>query len=201
MKKLILICAIDPFIGCDNFIFKHKSNEYTSIQLEEIATGHILIFGQINEVDGTFVLDTGSGGTVIDEKNKNKFKLTTNDTEEKASGVGGSNIEMLTSENNHLKIGDLELTDQSFILMNLDYVNDAFELNGLERVDGIIGTHILKNNKAIIDYSTLKIYLKNNLIANELNKYKTTASFRGRQQDKILISNASSEKHKPTTIL
>jgi predicted aspartyl protease len=75
--------------------------------LEEIATGHILIFGQINEVDGTFVLDTGSGGTVIDEKNKNKFKLTTNDTEEKASGVGGSNIEMLTSENNHLKIGDL----------------------------------------------------------------------------------------------
>ena len=201
MKKLILICAIDPFIGCDNFIFKHKSNEYASIQLEEIATGHILIFGQINEVDGTFVLDTGSGGTVIDEKNKNKFKLTTNDTEEKASGVGGSNIEMLTSENNHLKIGDLELTDQSFILMNLDYVNDAFELNGLERVDGIIGTHILKNNKAIIDYSTLKIYLKNNLIANELNKYKTTASFRGRQQDKILISNASSEKHKPTTIL
>ena len=147
------------------------------------------------------MLDTGSGGTVIDEKNKNKFKLTTNDTEEKASGVGGSNIEMLTSENNHLKIGDLELTDQSFILMNLDYVNDAFELNGLERVDGIIGTHILKNNKAIIDYSTLKIYLKNNLIANELNKYKTTASFRGRQQDKILISNASSEKHKPTTIL
>jgi hypothetical protein len=160
MKKLILICAIDPFIGCDNFIFKHKSDEYTCIQLEEIATGHILIFGQINEVDGTFVLDTGSGGTVIDEKNKNKFKLTTNDTEEKASGVGGSNIEMLTSENNHLKIGDLELTDQSFILMNLDYVNDAFELNGLERVDGIIGTDILKNNKAIIDYSTLKIYLK-----------------------------------------
>jgi hypothetical protein len=106
------------------------------------------------------LLDTGSGGTVIDEKNKNKFKLTTNDTEEKASGVGGSNIEMLTSENNHLKIGDLELTDQSFILMNLDYVNDAFELNGLERVDGIIGTDILKNNKAIIDYSTLKIYLK-----------------------------------------
>jgi hypothetical protein len=44
--------------------------------------------------------------------------------------------------------------------MNLDYVNDAFELNGLERVDGIIGTDILKNNKAIIDYSTLKIYLK-----------------------------------------
>ena len=131
------------------------------------------------------MLDTGSGGTVIDEKNKNKFKLTTNDTEEKASGVGGSNIEMLTSENNHLKIGDLELTDQSFILMNLDYVNDAFELNGLERVDGIIGTDILKNN----------------LIENELNKYKTTASFRGRQQDKILISNASSEKHKPTTIL
>jgi hypothetical protein len=44
--------------------------------------------------------------------------------------------------------------------MKLDHVNKAFTSMGLKEVDGVIGADILTENKAIIDYSNLILYLR-----------------------------------------
>jgi len=67
---------------------------------------------------------------------------------------------MQTSDKNNLKIEKFELNELNLMLMNLDHVNNAFESMGLEKIDGVIGADILTNNKAIIDYSNLILYLK-----------------------------------------
>ena len=67
---------------------------------------------------------------------------------------------MQTSTQNVFSVGTLKLCNLKLMLLNLDHVNNAFERMGLEKVDGVIGADILTNNKAIIDYTNLILYLK-----------------------------------------
>lgn len=39
-------------------------------------------------------------------------------------------------------------------------MNKAIENMGLEKIDGVIGADILTNNKAIVDYFNVILYLK-----------------------------------------
>ena len=69
-------------------------------------------------------------------------------------------MQMQTSTQNVFSVGTLKLWNLKLMLLNLDHVNNAFERMGLEKVDGVIGADILTNNKAIIDYTNLILYLK-----------------------------------------
>ena len=141
----------------ENYLTK---DGYVRLEMKKIPSGHLHLFGQLNGVDGNFILDTGAGATVIEEKNKEKFHMQTEKSDEQATGAGGTGMQMQTSDNNNLKIEELELNELNLMLMNLDHVNNAFESMGLEKIDGVIGADLLTNNKAIIDYSNLILYLK-----------------------------------------
>ena len=67
---------------------------------------------------------------------------------------------MQASYENTFKIESLEWTKQNLLLMDLDYINNAIENMGFDKVDGIIGSDILTDREAIIDYSNLILYLK-----------------------------------------
>lgn len=133
---------------------------YVPIKIKKMPSGHLHLFGQLNGVDGNFVLDTGAGTTVIEKKNKEKFGMQTKATENKATGAGGTDMQMQTSTQNAFNVGTLKLSNLKLMLLNLDHINNAFERMGLEKVDGVIGADILTNNKAIIDYTNLILYLK-----------------------------------------
>jgi hypothetical protein len=133
---------------------------FMKIKMEKMTSGHLYLFAQLNGVEGSFILDTGAGATVIEEKNKDKFKMNTQSAEEKATGVGGTEIQMQASYENTFKIESLEWTKQNLLLMDLDYINNAIENMGFDKVDGIIGSDILTDREAIIDYSNLILYLK-----------------------------------------
>jgi len=134
--------------------------DYVKLKIKKMPSGHLHLLGKLNGIDGNFILDTGAGATVIEEKNKGKFKMNTKDAEEKATGAGGTNIQMQSSEKNNFKFDKIEFSNLNLLLMNLDHVNSAFESMGLEKVDGVIGADILTNYNAIIDYKNLTLYLK-----------------------------------------
>lgn len=134
--------------------------DFIKLSLKKMPSGHLHLFGKLNGVKGNFILDTGAGTTVIEEKNKDKFHMKSKNSEERATGAGGTGIRLQTSEKNNFKIGELTLNNIDLMLMNLDHVNNAFDSMGIEKVDGIIGSDILTRNKAIIDYSNLVVYLK-----------------------------------------
>ncbi len=142
---------LESYLTKDNFV---------KLELKKVSSGHLHILGKLNGVDGNFILDTGAGATIIEEKDKEKFQMQAEKSNEEATGAGGTGIQMQASDNNHFKLGKLELNELNLMLMNLDHVNNAFESMGLEKVNGIIGADILTNNKAIIDYSNLILYLK-----------------------------------------
>lgn len=137
-----------------------SKTHYVKLKMKKMHSGHLHIFGKLNGISGNFILDTGAGATVIEEKNKDKFKMSIKDSDDKAVGAGGTNIQMQSSENNNLKFDEIEFSDLNLLLMNLDHINNAFESMGLEKVDGVIGDDILTNYKAIIDYANMSLYLK-----------------------------------------
>ena len=156
IKKENTDVVIDSF-NLESYLSKA---EYVKMEMTKMSSGHLHLLGQLNGVDGNFILDTGAGVTVIEEKNKEKFKMQAINTDEKATGAGGANISIQDSENNRFKFENLQISELNLTLMNLDHVNNAFESMGLDKVDGVIGSDILTNNSAIIDYTNLALYLK-----------------------------------------
>ncbi len=134
---------------------------YTVLKMTKLTSGHLHFSGVLNGAEGSFILDTGASGTVIDVKNKERFNMRSQDSERRAAGAGGSRMQMQVSEENNLQIGTLEIKNLRLMLMNLDHVNQAFEGLGLKPVNGVIGADILTTYEAIIDYVNLTLYLKN----------------------------------------
>ena len=132
---------------------------YIKIPITKMASGHLHIKVVLNGVDGEFILDTGAGATVVETNRKLKFNLNTEGTKESGTGAGGTQS-LQKSAKNTFKLGALVKTIFNVYVMNLDHVNKAFTSMGLKEVDGVIGADILTENKAIIDYSNLILYLR-----------------------------------------
>ncbi|KAB1154157.1 acid protease [Tenacibaculum aiptasiae] len=165
---VVFLCACKPSSKKEKSVVSQKFNlesylikdEYVKLELKKMSSGHLHIYGKLNGIKGNFILDTGAGATVIDKKNQEKFHMQAIESDDEGTGAGGTGLQMLASEKNNLKIGELELKELGLTLMSLDHVNNAFVSMGLEEIDGVIGADILTNKKAIIDYSNLILYLK-----------------------------------------
>lgn len=55
----------EPATGLHRYLV---AQGYKAIALTKLGIGHLVMKASVNGVDGTFILDTGAGGTVIDEK-------------------------------------------------------------------------------------------------------------------------------------
>ncbi len=133
---------------------------YTAVTLQKYVSGHLYLEVMINGVKGRFILDSGAGATVVDEKRKDKFNMTAEQTDEKATGAGGNGIAIQSSANNKLIIGHYSIDHYTAMIINLDHVNNAFKQLGLEEVDGVIGADVLTSGQAIIDYANMLLHLK-----------------------------------------
>ena len=137
-----------------------KNKSYFKIKMHPIASNHFKIISKINGVKGVFILDTGASTTFVDLKLKDTFKLTTESSTIKAHGAGRDKIDTLLSKKNTLSRGGWIKKRFPISLMDLSYVNDAFESIDTPAVDGIIGADILKKGFAVIDYEKRYLYLK-----------------------------------------
>lgn len=134
---------------------------YTTISIKQNAAGLLLIAVKVNGVEGLFILDTGAAVSVVDSSHANRLQLTLQ--KENASfngaGAGGQGLEVIPSEGNKVEIGNHTVTDFTLAVMSFDHVSQTLTEAGCEEFLGVIGVDILKPGKAIIDYSTMTLYL------------------------------------------
>ena len=135
-------------------------NDFHKVKLHFIKSNHYKVIAKINCVKGSFILDTGASTTFVDKNLKEKFKLTSEESQIKASGAGPEKINAFVSQNNQLKFRHWRLEKCTIALIDLGPINTAFAAADLAAVDGIIGADILKKGKAIIDYNKNYLYLK-----------------------------------------
>ena len=136
---------------------------YIAVSLRQNVPGQLLINAKINDVEGVYILDSGAGQTVVDTKQLDtlKLKLSYDETALTGGGVGAHSIENIPSYNNKLEINNFKIDNLAVAVMSLETAWESLARVGAhEELFGIIGVDILKTGDAIVDFSTMTLYLK-----------------------------------------
>lgn len=137
------------------------AQHYVAIPLEQYPTGHLYTQVVLNNQVGIFLLDTGSGYTLLEEKHKHRYNIKATPSKDIGTGAGGTGLVIELSEPNQLRIG-LFRTDACILrVLRLESINARLREFGFQEIDGAIGADLLKEGNAIIDYVQMTLYLKN----------------------------------------
>ena len=136
-----------------------KTSGYSSVKLIFLKTKHYLIEAKVNSIKGRFILDTGASNSCICISLENNFKITSEESKEKASSANSEITNTKISKINTVQIGKWN-SQASLITFNMNHINNALIEKKINPIDGIIGADILKKSKAILDYKSNKLFLK-----------------------------------------
>ena len=147
----------------ENYILKLKTflqeSSYSSVTFKRIKTNHIQVKAEVNDVKGVFIVDTGASNSCINLEHYELFKIFAKESSEKASSATNEITKTMISKKNKIKIGKWMKKNISIVLFDMSFINKTLVDQGAERVNGIIGSDLLKKGKAIIDYSSNKLFL------------------------------------------
>jgi hypothetical protein len=120
------------------------------------AASMILVEGKVNGDPVTFLLDTGSVGTIVSTRTYRITCFPLRNVQRNAEGLGikGESISVWLD----LQLGNHRWTAQRVSIMNLDELS---QILGVHRIDGLIGEDILREFRSIrIDYHAHVIELE-----------------------------------------
>ena len=137
-----------------------KKKKYKKIKFKVLKTQHLLITAKINNIKGTFILDTGASNSCVGFEEITKFELLAENSETKAAGAGATGMLTQLSKKNKLQMGRWKSETLNLVVFDMSHVNEALMSYKTKPVNGIIGADILLEGKAIIDYANFCLYLK-----------------------------------------
>jgi predicted aspartyl protease len=134
--------------------------KFKKIKIDQTGC-HLLIKVKLNKKVSTLVLDTGASQTVLDyhvtsKISKNKAKQLDNAS---STGVGGEQLTSHLIQVEQFKIGDIIIKDMPFVLLDLQHVNAQYEKIGKQHVQGVLGSDILNEFDAVIDFKKSELVL------------------------------------------
>jgi hypothetical protein len=158
---IFLVISINFAVKADELDDFYQCENYRSVAIEKLSTGHDVIAVTLNGVNAKFVLDTGAKISVINERLLSKYSIDRKLilSKEKATDAAGEilvkiyNLESLYFAGNKIDIQTIATTDLSQIISGL----------GLSRgvwVDGIIGQDVLLAHASIIDSNNKQLLIK-----------------------------------------
>lgn len=128
-------------------------------QLHKLNNGQFYVRLRLNGVIGKFILDTGATHNCVSKKHRNIFKVKPF-YESTASGIG-PDIETEISINNIVSIGNLKLTEETFVILDMEHIRLSLRHTNDVNVNGIIGIDFLSKFGAVVDIDNKKLFLRN----------------------------------------
>ena len=136
------------------------------IPLEVVAlqegSYHVFLKMKVNKKSIRVLLDTGASKTVLD-KTFVEEKCKSQKTE--TIGQSTSSLHSTVSESNityikEIQLDQVKLKNYLVAVIDLTHVNQTYEGVGKKPIFGIVGSDILMERKAIIDYSKKILIIK-----------------------------------------
>jgi predicted aspartyl protease len=123
---------------------------------------HLTMKVHINGKPANIIIDTGASKTVFDKSRITKYikNKTFDENEKLSSGLGTNTMKSHTTKIKKMKIGTLEILDYETVLLDLSHVNESYQQVGLKPIEGVLGSDILAEFNAIIDYEKQILKLK-----------------------------------------
>lgn len=116
----------------------------------------IFIPVKIQNVQLLFLLNTGANTSVIDNRVAEQLKLPVIKERDSVTGTAGKSVVALVHIDN-LTIGNTSIKNLTVSKRNIE---SFLRING-QKIDGILGTDILKNYALTIDFQSQKIAIQN----------------------------------------
>src|SRR3546814_726893 len=116
----------------------------------------------INGQQESVILDTGASKTAFDLQQLSKL-LSRNDfqaVERLSTGLGTNTMQCFTATIAELQVGEFLITDFEVTVLDLSHINQAYKKLGLEKVLGVIGSDLLQEYNALIDYGNQTLTLR-----------------------------------------
>ena len=135
-------------------------NKQSTIYFTLIESNHIQIECKINYVSGIFIVDTGASNSCINYLSSTKFNVEVKKSNETASSATTEISETYYSRNNKLKIADFQKNNFDLVLFDMTFINNSLNEKGVSKVDGIIGSDILNELNACVNYKKKEISLE-----------------------------------------
>ena len=125
-----------------------------------VDSNHIILDCKINNIWGSFILDTGASNSCINTNSIDKFNLNVEKSTELASSATNEITDTYYSKDNKLEISDLVKTNFEIFIFDMSHINKSLNQNKTKSVDGIIGVDILREYCALIDLNKKELTLK-----------------------------------------
>lgn len=132
---------------------------YQTFKLTKLPTGHETVEVTINGVTGIFVLDSGSGATVLHRARLEKFGIIGAGDAQQGSGAGGD-VAITSHPIKSLLLNGHPVPLPTVYATNLDSVVNRLKAATGVVVDGVIGQDVLSGFAAIINIGSSELYLK-----------------------------------------
>jgi predicted aspartyl protease len=136
--------------------------DYHPIPMYDNHVGHYQTPVMMDGQPENFIIDTGAGGTVIDEQYARNRGYELTEMDGFGGGIGNVKMNIYTVDINKLDLSGFVLEEITVIAMDLSHVKESLEMKGADsNVHGILGADILKEHQAVIDYGSKTLFLKN----------------------------------------
>jgi len=120
---------------------------------------HLFVNVKLNNKTANLLLDTGASKTVFDVNRINNFKRKSKKQfeilDKLSTGLGTNSMESSFTKIKKFTISDeLILNDFTAILLDMGHVNESYKMLNIQPIDGVLGSDLLMQYKAVINYKT-----------------------------------------------
>jgi predicted aspartyl protease len=122
---------------------------------------HVFVYISVNGQYTRMLLDTGASRTVFDINwlREVHADIEMEENEDKATGLGSSEVENFIVFLDEVRISQCTLTNYQVGALNLEHVNLSYQYMGLPSIGGVLGSDILVHFNAVIDLGKAKMAL------------------------------------------
>jgi len=131
--------------------------EKNKISLEITSSKHLVCVLKLNNKDAVFLVDTGASNSCFDILKKDKFNLQSRGIKIELTSAAEKKLGAISSDNCKLIFNPQKEIDIKLMLIDVSTINEAFREQKEKEIDGILGSDILNEIKAKIDYENLSI--------------------------------------------
>jgi len=115
----------------------------------------------INGLEACVIIDTGASRSVFDKERILNFvtheQLQENDR--MSSGLGTNTMQSQKVQLDKLQLGAVTISPYEATVLDLSHVNSSYEQLDIEPIDGVLGSDIMVDYDAIIDYQKKELVL------------------------------------------
>ena len=129
------------------------------VRINITLTHHLSCRARINGVRANLLIDTGASNSCIALSQKNYFGIREKGNPFEAAGAGEDKMKAILAHRCNLILGRHLIGQQSFVLLDMQYINATLVKEGGKTIDGILGNDFLGMHKVIINYREKKMIL------------------------------------------